>query len=62
MIGFILYRVGGNCAGMPLPRSLLPEGTSFEEERDGVFHFDVTFKAPIVGFIVGYRGWLKPAG
>jgi len=47
--------------GLPLPHFLLPEGTSFEEEREGIFHFDVKFKAPIVGLIAAYRGWLKPS-
>lgn len=57
-----LFFVPHRCriAGLPLPNFLLPNGTSFEEERDGVFHFDVEFKAPFVGLVTGYRGWLKP--
>ena len=45
---------------MPLPRTLLPRGTSFESERDGRFGFDVEIAAPFVGLIVAYRGRLEP--
>lgn len=44
---------------VPMPRALLPSGRSFESERDGVFAFDVTIAAPIVGHIAGYRGTLR---
>jgi hypothetical protein len=46
--------------GMPLPRSLLPRGCSFECEEGGRFHFDVEIAAPLVGLIVAYRGTLTP--
>lgn len=46
--------------GLPLPSFLLPNGASFECEKDGVFNFNVTIKAPIIGRIVAYQGWLKP--
>ncbi len=46
--------------GVPMPRFLLPRGKSFEIERDGKFHFDVTIEVPFVGPIVAYRGWLVP--
>jgi hypothetical protein len=46
--------------GFPLPLFLLPNGESFECEKDGVFNFNVTIKAPLIGRIVAYRGWLKP--
>ena len=44
--------------GLPLPRMLLPRGTSFEAEEDGRFRFDVEIAAPLIGLIVGYRGTL----
>ncbi len=46
--------------GIPLPGFLLPGGDSFEHEQDGMFRFNVTIKAPIIGLIVAYKGWLKP--
>lgn len=47
--------------GVPLPKCLLPNGTTFETERDGQFVFDVEIAAPLIGLIVGYRGRLIPA-
>ena len=47
--------------GLPLPRALLPSGDSFEHASDGRFNFDVTIRAPLIGLIVAYRGWLEPA-
>jgi hypothetical protein len=46
--------------GIPMPRSLLPRGASFETEQQGRFCFDVEIAAPIVGLIVAYRGTLAP--
>ena len=46
--------------GIPLPKALLPGGTSFESDRGGRFGFDVEIAAPLVGLIVGYRGTLEP--
>ncbi|MBL4871656.1 MAG: DUF4166 domain-containing protein [Robiginitomaculum sp.] len=48
--------------GFPVPKFLLPKGESFEHEKDGIFHFNVTIKFPIIGLIVAYQGWLKPQG
>jgi uncharacterized protein DUF4166/saccharopine dehydrogenase-like protein len=47
--------------GIPLPKFLLPTGKSFEAEKEGLFHFNVTIQAPLVGLIVAYQGWLKPS-
>lgn len=47
--------------GIPMPRWLLPHGTSFETEADGLFRFDVEIAAPFIGLIVGYRGSLDAA-
>ncbi|WP_367346587.1 DUF4166 domain-containing protein [Stenotrophomonas bentonitica] len=49
-----------SCLGIPLPKALLPKGTTFETEVDGRFVFDVEIAAPIVGLIVAYRGSLLP--
>ncbi len=46
--------------GVPMPGFLLPRGTAFETETDGMFVFDVEIAAPFVGMIVGYRGRLMP--
>lgn len=47
--------------GIPMPRFLLPTGTSFETERDGRFCFDVTVSVPLVGLVVAYSGSLQPS-
>ena len=47
--------------GVPMPRFLMPHGTSFESETGGSFHFDVEIAMPIIGPIVHYRGSLDPA-
>lgn len=52
---------GWSLLGVPLPGCLLPNGTTFETERDGHFVFDVEIAAPFIGLIVGYRGRLLPA-
>jgi hypothetical protein len=46
--------------GIPLPRSLLPTGRSFETERAGRFCFDVEIAVPGLGLIVAYNGSLEP--
>jgi hypothetical protein len=47
--------------GVPMPRSLLPGGDSFEHAADGRFNFHVEIRLPLIGRIVHYRGWLAPA-
>lgn len=47
--------------GLPLPRFLLPNGVSFEEQTNGHFRFDVEISGPIVGLIAAYQGELKPS-
>jgi hypothetical protein len=44
--------------GIPMPKALLPQGQPFETEESGLFRFDVEIRAPIVGLIVAYKGWL----
>ena len=47
--------------GIPMPRLLLPKGTSFESEEDGRFHFNITIAIPLVGLVTAYEGFLRPA-
>lgn len=51
---------GWKIFGVPLPRFLAPDGDTFEEERDGRFHFHVEIGSPLTGLIVRYTGWLTP--
>jgi hypothetical protein len=46
--------------GIPMPKSLLPNGTSFEAEEHGRFQFNVTISIPLVGLVAAYRGSLSP--
>ncbi len=44
-----------------LPRLLAPQAAARESTDDqGRFHFDVHLRAPMIGTIVRYRGWLVP--
>jgi hypothetical protein len=38
---------------------LAPRCVAVEREADGLFHFDVAIRLPLVGPLVHYRGWLK---
>ncbi|WP_160005174.1 DUF4166 domain-containing protein [Rhizobium sp. 18055] len=51
---------GWRLLGLPLPLMLAPGGLIFEEERGGRFHFHVEVRAPLIGLIVRYTGWLVP--
>lgn len=46
--------------GCPMPNALLPRGTSFECEKNGMFYFDVEIRVPMAGLIAAYKGVLKP--
>jgi hypothetical protein len=46
--------------GIPLPQALAPFGSAYESAEDGRFHFHVEIRLPVIGLIVGYRGWLVP--
>ena len=46
--------------GIPLPRFLVPKGNACEFDQNGTFHFDVEIKAPLIGLIVRYVGYLEP--
>ena len=47
--------------GVRLPLRLAPRSTATEWEENGTFHFDVPIALPLIGSIVHYRGWLRPA-
>jgi hypothetical protein len=51
---------GWRFLGLPLPLFLAPGGETYEEERDGIFHFHVEITSPLTGLIVRYTGWLRP--
>jgi hypothetical protein len=51
----------GTAFGIPMPRWMLPKGEAYEHDADGRFNFHVDVTLPIVGPVVGYRGWLRPA-
>ncbi|MBY5608507.1 SDR family oxidoreductase [Rhizobium leguminosarum] len=44
--------------GIPLPMFLAPGGDTYEEERDGRFHFHVEISGRLTGLVVRYTGWL----
>lgn len=44
--------------GVPLPRWLAPRVTGCEWEEDGRFRFLVEIRAPLIGDVVRYTGWL----
>ncbi|PDT18991.1 SDR family oxidoreductase [Rhizobium hidalgonense] len=49
---------GWRFCGIPLPLFLAPGGDTYEEERDGRFHFHVEIGGRLTGLIVRYSGWL----
>jgi len=60
--GNTLHFIPRRCTlfGLPFPKFLLPTGESYEMEKDGRFHFNVTIKLPILGLMAAYKGWLEP--
>jgi len=48
-----------NFLGLPLPRSLMPSGDSYEYAKDNRFCFDVEIRLPLAGFVIRYRGFLR---
>jgi hypothetical protein len=51
----------GTILGVPLPRWTLPRIEAYEDDTDGRFNFHVDIALPVVGRVVAYRGWLRPA-
>lgn len=47
---------------LPLPLKLAPKLEAMEfEDTQGRFNYDVKIKLPLIGMLVHYKGWLKPA-
>lgn len=44
---------------LAMPLALAPRSVARESEVDSVFHFEVAIDLPLIGHIVGYRGWLQ---
>ncbi|PWR20548.1 SDR family oxidoreductase [Zavarzinia compransoris] len=61
--GALHFPVGaGRVLGLPLPRALLPVSETAETVDDqGRACFDVAIRLPLAGFVIRYRGWLRPA-
>ncbi|TAZ37687.1 DUF4166 domain-containing protein, partial [Rhizobium ruizarguesonis] len=53
---------GWRFLGIPLPMFLAPGGDTYEEERDGRFHFHVEIGGRLTGLVVRYTGWLVVEG
>ncbi|WP_017963183.1 SDR family oxidoreductase [Rhizobium leguminosarum] len=53
---------GWRFCGIPLPMILAPGGDTYEEERDGRFHFHVEIGGRLTGLVVRYTGWLVVEG
>ncbi|MBB2755790.1 UNVERIFIED_ORG: hypothetical protein GGI57_006539 [Rhizobium aethiopicum] len=49
---------GWRFSGIPLPLFLAPGGETYEEEREGRFHFHVEIGGRLTGLVVRYTGWL----
>lgn len=47
---------------LPLPATLFGGVHCREWEQDGRYHFDVRAALPLAGPVIGYHGWLEPAG
>lgn len=47
--------------GMPWPAALAPHATARESAVDGIFTFEVAIAMPLLGTVIAYRGWLRPA-
>jgi len=56
--GLELRLDGFRVLGLPLPRLLNPSVRTWEWERDGVYHFKVEARLPLIGLIARYDGWL----
>jgi hypothetical protein len=50
---------GASVLGMPLPRALLGKVLARSESRDNRYAFEIDTQLPLLGQLVGYRGWLE---
>ena len=46
--------------GFSVPMISTSKGNACEFDQNGTFHFDVEIKAPLIGLIVRYVGYLEP--
>lgn len=53
---------GWSAFGVPLPRLLAPRIAAREWQEGERFRFEVEVAMPVIGRIVHYTGWLRPAG
>lgn len=56
-IEWILH--GARVLGIPLPRALLGRVSSRSGARDNRYAFEIDTRLPLLGQLVGYRGWLE---
>ena len=56
--GLELRLDGFRVLGLPLPRPLHPSVRTWEREHEGVYHFKVEARLPLIGLIARYDGWL----
>ena len=52
---------GWSAFGIPLPRLLAPRIAAREWQEGERFRFEVEVAMPVIGRIVHYTGWLRPA-
>jgi hypothetical protein len=59
--GLAMTMRGWSAFGIPLPLVLAPRTEAREWAEADRFHFDVPISLPLLGTLVHYRGWLRPA-
>lgn len=47
--------------GLPLPDWTRPRIDCLESSEAGRYRFDIAFALPVIGKVIAYTGWLKPA-
>lgn len=60
--GAMMLRLTGiRVFGIPIPAILRPSvSTREEQDETGTYRFAVEAHLPLVGFLIAYRGWLRP--
>jgi hypothetical protein len=59
--GLVMRLTGWSLFGMRLPRFLAPRIDAREWQEEDRFHLHVAIAMPLVGEVVRYDGWLRPA-
>jgi len=59
--GLTMVMRGWSAFGVPLPLALAPRSKAREWAEGERFCFDVPISLPLIGRVVHYRGWLRPA-